>query len=202
MDTQEIIQLIGTIISAGTLVVSVVVFLSTIRKTENEKKQNLAQEKFNSFLKEIGVFFRLIDPQKYYDNFSTIYRQVPFDYAEKYAEIKRFNSSIFYQSHVIRIYTPSESKSATIIIDLLSRIEKKAVMLNDVFCKDILSEFNKSSQNIDVNEVTRMQDEYRQFYENIVEFVFRGLHVTRDSIVYGSAAIEDYEKEFISNYKQ
>lgn len=202
MKAAEIIQLIGTIISAGTLVVSVVVFLSTIIKTEKEKKQNLAQEKFNSFLKAIGDFFQLIDPQKYYDNFSTIYGRDPLDYAEKYAEIKRFNSSIFYQSHVIRIYTPNESKSAAIIIDLLARIEKDAVTLNDIFCKDILSKYNNTNQDINVKEVVRMQDEYRQCYERIVEFVFRGLHVTRDSIVYGSDAIEEYEKEFISKYKQ
>lgn len=202
METKEILELVGTIISAGALIVSVSVFLFTIKKTIEEKKQNLATEKFCSFLKAIEDFFRLIDPQKYYDNYSIIYGSTPFDFAEKYAEIKRFNSSIFYQSQEIRIFTPNESRSAEIIIDLLSSIEEKAIMLNNSFCNDIQSKHANRSTNIDLEKVMQMQEDYQQTYEDIVAFVFRGLHITRDSLVFGNSAIKEYEKDYISKYKK
>ena len=184
MTAAEVLQIIGTIISAGTLAVSVLVFINTVRKTQLDKRQNLATEKFYSFLKSIEAFFELVNPQDSYDRFTTVYySDGTYNYENKYAEVKRLESSILYQLEEVKLYAPDEFTDSTAIIDKLSQIKTDISKINSLLCKDISNRFRGNAYQHMVS-VQQLLDAYLDNYNLYVHGVFDTLHTIRNSIVY------------------
>ena len=68
-----VFDLIESIVSIGSLTVSIFVFVNTIRKTNKERTLEASKERYYTFLKKTDELFRKIDPEVYYDELTVIY---------------------------------------------------------------------------------------------------------------------------------
>ncbi len=195
------LNIISSAINLGTLIVSIIVFINTIKKTEKEHYIISFRESLHSFLEKTDKFFREIDPQDYFDNCSVIYSGNEFNYPDIYAEIKRRNSKITYVCQELLLYKPNDEEIFDIIARLLYVLKDKATYINNVFCEDIKLLMCKQKDNISFDRIDHAMTDYSSVYEDIVKIVFNGLHVMQESVVTkNKEKIEEFKRLYGKKY--
>lgn len=199
---EYIFDIVQSVVGIGTLIVSIIVFLNTIKRTEKERWLNTARERFHSLLDKINEFFQLVNPQIFYDNYSVIYGAEQFPYSEKFAELKHMHSNIHYLSQEIHLYQPEGSEECIeIITKLLDALEQSATQIIEQFCYDIELRNGDKTQNINIDHINSLQASYEDKYDKIVEFVFKGLHVAQDSVLGKKKLDDSYKREFEERFR-
>lgn len=196
-----VFDLIESIVSIGSLTVSIFVFVNTIRKTNKERTLEASKERYYAFLKKTDELFRKIDPEVYYDELTVIYGADKYSYADKFTEIRHLIRDTHYLFQEILLHKPNNGEVIQIIEKLLKALENKSTEINTAFCKDIeLLNENKASS-IDVNAISTLLNEYEQFFIKAQEFIFEGLSITQKIIFDEPVKTEEYKKQFEEKFK-
>ena len=201
MDVTFVFDLIELIVSIGSLIVSISVFLNTIRRTNKERALEASKERYYALLKKIDELFRKIDPEVYYDELSEIYGDKPYSYAEKYTKIRHEIRDTHYLFQEILLHKPNNDEVMKIVEKLLNNLEKMAIEVNHTFCHDLeLLNANKAGE-IDVEVISNVLAEYEKRFLKAQEFIFEGLSLIQKIIFDEKVNVMEYKLKFEGNVK-
>ena len=201
MDATFVFDLIESIVSICSLVVSISVFLNTIRKTNKERALEASKERYYALLKKIDELFRKIDPEVYYDELSEIYGDKPYSYPDKYTKIRHEIRDTHYLFQEILLHKPNNGEVVKIVEKLLDNLEKKAIEVNLAFCHDIELLNDNRSPEINVDFITNLLSNYEKRFLKAQEFIFEGLSFIQKIIFDEKVNVAEYKLKFEENFK-
>lgn len=183
-----IFNLLNSITSIGSMVISICVFLNTIKRTQNERRIEKEKELFVLFSSKIISFLEMISPENFWDNYNLIYISKCEEIKnnkefrnEIFTTIKKSDSKILFDSQEISIYSP-DNKIAEIIIDIIKQLKNETLKINDFFCDDI----NNINRDQNFECITEEKEEILDFYYNNYKFnrdiIFNNLHIIQKYI--------------------
>lgn len=196
VDFFSVIQSIATV---GALIVSIIVFVNTIQRSDKEHKNALYKETLHIFLGNVNEYLKMIDPQEFYDYYEIIYSGKPYERPKIYKDIKHFSANIRYKSQETLIYMPDSIKTMEIVVNMLMLLERGALAINEIFCIDI----DKEERGLQVNsslcdgEIMRFEERYNE----VVAFVFKGIRITQEYMFDRTQQISKYISEYECKYK-
>lgn len=191
---------VNDIVDIVALLTSIIIFKKTVKISDKDRKNNLKSEMFKSFLENLDSFFEIINSENFYDNFAYIYSGESFDYNKKYASLQRSISEIQYVHKKVILYLPQDGDIAEIIERLTERLTNMAMDIISNLCKDIISLNNDCR--IPSSNVSQLLKDYDEFYLKTVNFIYKGIHITRNFITEDKKALKEYFDEYKENFDE
>lgn len=188
-----------SIVGMFSVIVSIIIFVQTVKTSEKERVVQENKENYYDFLKKIDELFKKVDPEKYYDTFSTIYSDDEISCKNVFSEIKHEIRDVRYIFQEVLLYIPNNSDISVLISKKLEILEEKAINVNECFLSDLQLIDSRRESEIVIDDVLKHIDDYEKIFDESVVFVFNGLHIIHNQILGIKDTCVD---SFVNTYKE